>query len=67
MLDLISNVANGLLSLVRIKIDGGSGDMLVSTVNFKTRLNGKANLQMLKSSMATDAQPQKTSSMFARV
>ena len=54
--DLISNAANGLLSLVRIKIDGGSGDMLVSTVNFKTLKNGKANLQMLNSSMATDAQ-----------
>lgn len=54
--DLISNAANGNLSLVRIKIDGGSGDMLVSTVTFKAIKNGKAVLQLLDSSMATDAQ-----------
>jgi hypothetical protein len=54
--DLISNVVNGSLSFVRAKIGGGSGTMLVATVTFKGLKDGRAEIKMLDTSMATDSE-----------
>lgn len=54
--DLITSAGNGNVSLVRAKIGGGTGDMLVATMTFKGLKDGRAEIRILDTSMATDSQ-----------
>lgn len=53
--NLIASSANGTATIVRAIFTGGNGDMIVATLRLKGIKEGRGEIKLLDSSMATDA------------